>query len=93
MTKVIMNIDKQSNIMFDCMNHADDHDVCTIISTLCNVLVEECFAIGNEPTVYNPGHVRIDITEAPYPAIEVFRAVGKQIQRVSIQNPDHVKIY
>ena len=93
MTKVIMNIDEHSNIMFDCINHADDHDVCTIISTLCNVLVEECFAIDKEPTVYNAGHVRIDITEAPYPVVEVFRVVGRQFNRVAIQNPDYIKIY
>lgn len=93
MTKVIMIIDEHSNIMFDCMNHADDHDVCTIVSTLCNVLVEECFTLGKEPTTYHEGHVRIDLSEAPYPAIEVFRAVGKQLERVEHKYPDYVRIY
>ena len=93
MTKVVFNYEKNGDILFDCMNHADDHDVCTIISTLCNVLVEECFAVDSEPTVYNPGHVRIDLYEASYPTLEVFRVVEKQIQHVAKQNPDFVKIY
>lgn len=93
MTKVIMMISKNGTVMFDCLNHSDDHDVCTIVSTLCNVLVEACFQSGHEPTVYNKGHVRIDITEAPYPTLETFRIVDKLLRAVAEQNPDFVKIY
>ena len=92
MTKVMMTIDDISGIFFDCMNHADDHDACTIMSTLCNVLVEECFRSGSEPTIYNKGHVRIDM---PYSdeAFHVFRAVEGVMKQAARQQPEHIKIY
>ena len=93
MTKVIMNIDKQGNIMFDCINHAEDHDACTIMSTLSNVLVEASCRAGVEPTIYNKGHVRIDLYEANYPTIEVFRIVDAVIRQAAEQHPDHIKVY
>ena len=93
MTKVIMNIDRHGNIMFDCLSHSDDHDVCTIISTLCNVLVEACLGAGYEPTMYAKGHVRIDMNKAPYPTTEVFRTVGRVMHQVAEQNPEHIRIY
>lgn len=93
MTKVILNIDKSGNIMFDCLNHADDHDACTIVSTLCNVLVEACFQAGSEPTVYNPGHVRIDLFDADFNTLEIFRIVHKVMQQAAEQHPDFIRIY
>ena len=92
MTKVMINIDDISGIFFDCINHADDHDACTIMSTLCNVLVAECFRQGKEPTIYNKGHVRIDL---PYSdeAFEVFAAVEEAMKQAAKQHPDHIKIY
>ena len=92
MTKVMMNIDEISGIFFDCINHAEDHDACTIMSTLCNVLVEECFHEGCEPTIYNKGHVRIDM---PYSesAYKVFRIVEGVMHQAADQHPDHIKIY
>lgn len=92
MTKVMMNIDDISGIFFDCINHADDHDACTIMSTLCNVLVAECFRQDREPTIYNKGHVRIDM---PYSdaAFEVFAAVEEAMRQAMHQHPDHIKIY
>jgi hypothetical protein len=93
MTKIIMNIDKDSNIMFDCQNHADDHDVCTIISTLCNVLVEATFRADYEPTIYNPGHVRIDIPKAQDDTLEIFETVMGVIKQAARQHPEFIKIY
>ena len=93
MTKVMMNKDKHNNIMFDCQNHADDYDVCTIVSTLCNVLVESCFRAGGEPTIYNPGHVRIDITKAQEDTVEVFETVFEVMKQAAKQHPDYIKIY
>lgn len=92
MTKVMINIDDISGIFFDCQMHSGDHDACTIISTLCNVLVEECFRQDREPTIYNPGHVRIDM---PYSdaAYEVFAAVEEVMQQAARQHPEHIKIY
>lgn len=93
MTKVMMNIDIDNTIMFDCQNHADNYDVCTIISTLCNVLVEACFRAGEEPTIYNPGHVRIDITKAHNDTLEIFETVKAVMEQAARQNPEFIKIY
>lgn len=92
MTKVMMNFDEMSGIFFDCINHADDHDACTIVSTLCNVLVEACFRAGHEPTTYNPGHVRIDMPSTPE-TLEVFRTVQFVMTQAAEEHPDFIKIY
>lgn len=92
MTKVMMNIDELNGIFFDCINHAEDHDACTIMSTLCNILVETCFRADCEPTIYNKGHVRIDM---PYSdsAKEIFQTVEAVMRQAASQHPDHIKIY
>jgi len=93
MTKVIMDIHEDGSIFFDCENHSDDYDVCTIVSTLCNVLVVASNRANFEPTEYKPGHVRIYIPKAEYPLIETFRAVEDTLKEVQKQNPKYVKIY
>lgn len=93
MTKVILNIDESSRLMFDCINHSDDHDVCTIVSTLCNVLVAEADRIDIEPTVYNKGHVRIDIPFADQITQIVFQDVMRCIQEAEHQNPQYLRVY
>ena len=93
MTKVMMHINKAGDIMYDCQTHAGDHDACIIMSTLSNVLVEATFMAGKEPTTYNPGHVRIDIFDADYPTLEVFRAVMGVIKQAAEQHPEFIKIY
>ncbi len=92
MTKVIMNIDPISGIMFDCMNHAGDHDACTIMATLTNVLVEATDMAGYVPKVYEKGHVRIDLP-AGTGTDTVFRAVGEVMQQAAEQYPEYIKIY
>lgn len=93
MTKVMLRIDENGLIFFDCLNHCNDYTVCAIISTLANVLVEACYRAGHEPTIYNKGHVRIDIPKAEYPTIEVFRIVDKGFRQVAEQYPDLVRLY
>ena len=94
MTKVIMNFDEDGSIMFDCLNHSGDYDVCTIASTLTNVLVEAVFDIGREPTTYNPGHVRIDVPAMyAHKVRDTFRIVKKVFDRVQKQYPENIKIY
>lgn len=93
MTKAILTIDESSNLMFDCIHHADDHDSCTIMSTLCNVLVQRVLDMGDEPTVYNKGHVRIDISNADQETMTVFRTVYKQMEQAAKQAPDFIRIY
>ena len=93
MTKVMLNADDLGGVFYDCMNHSGDHDVCTVMSTLSNVLVEACFRAGCEPTEYNPGHVRIDMEQADPMTVELFRTVGSVIEKFAKQYPDYVKIY
>ena len=93
MTKVMMNIDRQNNIMFDCVNHADEYDACTIVSTLCNVLVEAADRADCEPTIYNPGHVRLDISKAQNDTLEIFETVMTVMKQAADQHPEFIKIY
>lgn len=93
MTKVMMNIDRQNNIMFDCVNHADNYDACTIVSTLCNVLVEASCRADCEPTIYNPGHVRLDIPKAQNDTLEIFETVMAVMKQAADQHPEFIKIY
>jgi hypothetical protein len=93
MTKVIMNIDPiSSSIMYDCLNHSSDYDTCTIISTLTNVLVETATRLCHPPSIYEKGHVRIDM---PYSekAAWMFETVFAVIQQAAEQNPEHIRIY
>ena len=93
MTKVMMNADPISGIFYDCLNHADDHDACTIISTLSNVLVQACFDADCEPTEYSKGHVRIDMPSVDEKTIYLFDEVFKVIKSAARQHPDHIKLY
>lgn len=93
MTKVMMHLENYNEIYFDCVNHSDDHDVCTIVSTLCNVLVMACNRARWKPSVYEEGHVMIDIPNASLGLQEVFYAVKNVFEEVAEQNPDNVKLY
>ena len=94
MTKAIMDADPlQRTIMFDCSNHAGDHDACTIMATLCNVLVEATFLAGEEPALYDKGHVRIDISGADDNTLHLFNAVWNVMKQAAEQQPDYIKLY
>lgn len=94
MTKAIMDADPLARtIMFDCQNHAGDEDACTIMATLCNVLVEASFRAGQSPTTYKPGHVRIDIAEADDKTLHVFNTVWSVMKQAADQQPSHIKLY
>lgn len=92
MTKVIFNI-KPDMAYFDCLQHSEDHDVCTIVSTLCNVLVAECMRSGVAPKVYAPGHVCISAEKVDAKCIEVFEAVHTVFAQVEEQHSENVKLY
>lgn len=93
MTKVILNINEDGTIYYDCLNHADDHDACIIMSTLSNVLVCAAGRVGHGPIIYEPGHVHIEVDDAPYPTAEIFRTVEVLIEQAAEQYPDYIKIY
>lgn len=97
MTKVMFDV-HDYGLMFDCMNHADDHDVCTVVSTLCNVLIAACkfYRKDFKPTEYGKGHVRIDLefTEnSAMTVMAVFTSVMAVMEELSKQNPKYLKIY
>lgn len=94
MTKIIMDADHLSRtIMFDCQNHADNYDACTIISTLTNVLVEASMRAKCSPTAYGKGHVRLDIDNADDNTLYVFDTVYEVMKQAADQHPDYIKIY
>ena len=79
MTTVKLNV-SDKDICFECVNHADDHDACTIYSTLCNVLVSACIPYGIMPKVYEPGHVIIVVHEYTEKVLAVFQAVYRTFE-------------
>ena len=93
MTKAILTIDESSNLMFDCENHAGDHDACTIMATLCNVLVTRTLKLKREPTTYTPGHVRLDIPNADLETITIFQTVYETMEQAAKLQPEFIKIY
>ena len=93
MTKAILTMDESSNLMFDCINHADDHDACTIASTLCNALVVGAERKGYEPTIYNSGHVRLDIMHADAETVYLFQTVYQTLQEAAQQHPEYIRTY
>lgn len=93
MTKAMLHIDPKEGIYFDCLNHAGDYDVCTIVSTLCNVLVASCLRRNIEPRTYESGHVTLDINRAEKSLTEVFNAVWDVFKQVAEQHPDCVELY
>lgn len=94
MTKVMMDINPLlRTIMFDCQSHADDHDACTIISALTNVLVEASMRAKASPTAYGKGHVRLDISGADDKTIYLFETVLEVMKQAADQQPDYIRIY
>lgn len=95
MTRVTLKTDSHGDIFYDCENHAGDYDVCTIMSTLSNVLVAAALSEGVQPLEYDEdsGHVRIDIDYASAETVKVFDTVMEVIEQVAEQYPDYVKVY
>lgn len=93
MTKEMLTIDSRNNIYFDCRNHADKVDVCIMVSTLCNVLIVACAALGIEPKEDADGHLTFDIAEAPDSLVSVFRTVQKVFYSIEDQFPFYLKVY
>ena len=93
MTQMMMNIDAEGNIYFDCRNHAGKVDVCIMASTLCNVLIMACKALGIEPKEEADAHITFDIIEAPDSLVQTFKAVHKVFCEIENQFPFYMKVY
>lgn len=93
MTKVLLDIKDNGEVFFDCYNHAGDHDVCTVTSTLSGVLVIEAQKCGIEPSHYEEGHVNIYLPISEDKNREVFKTVREVFLQLEEQNPEHIKVY
>ena len=93
MTKILLIINAEEGIIhFECLDHSEDHDTCTIVSTLCNVLFAECERIGVAPKLNGPS-VKINITDPGSETIEVFQVVQKVLEECYKQNKRYMKLY
>ena len=93
MTKVMFVQNDDGTVYFDCLNHAGDESVCTIVSTLCNVAVQACLRCGHEIKLYEPGHVTIMVPKGSFPLNETLSTVMDVMGAVQEQHPDYIKIY
>jgi hypothetical protein len=94
MTKVIISMGEDGGaFFFDCENHSGDHDVCTITSTLCNVVVARCQEKGYKIDEYREGHVRIAGNRCDEQTNAVLRSVLRVFEQVQEQNPGALKVY
>lgn len=93
-TKVIINVGEDGGaFFFDCENHSGDHDVCTIASTLCNVVVARCLERGYKIDAYEPGHVRIAGDHCDEQTSTILRTVLSVFEQVQEQTPRLLKVY
>ena len=92
-TKVIFDIKDNGEVYFDCLNHASDHDVCTIVTTLCDVLVAEALMLNHEPDKYEKGHINIYLPATERHHREVFKAVKMVFEHIEDEHPGQVKVY
>lgn len=93
MTKIIFNVKENGEIFFDCENHSGDHDVCTIVSTLCNVLVRATEKADLVVDEYESGHVRIYIPQTKSCLREQFLTILDIFEELQTENPKYIKIY
>ena len=94
MTKEKMYIDTEAKeIYFDCIDHADNKDVCIMCSTLSNVLICACRRANIEPTKDEDGHLTISVPKATDTLISVFKAVQDVFDEVEYQFPFQLKVY
>lgn len=93
MTKIIFNVKEDGEIFFECENHSGEHDVCTIVSTLCNVLVRATEKQKLAIDKYEEGHVRIYIPQAKPCLKEQFIVILNMLEELAGDNPNYIKIY
>lgn len=93
MTKILMVINEEDKSIYcEMLEHSEDHDTCTIVSTLSNVLIAECLRIGVEPKLNGPS-VKLILSECEEKTMEVFRVVKDVLIEAEKQNKRYMKIY
>jgi len=91
MTRVTITIDK-GICYLDCIEHSEDHDVCTIVSSVLNVILMS-YPDDYEPEIYEPGHVRIMDNNASEETKAVFKAAKRTLQALAMQEPKYIKVF
>lgn len=91
MTQVTISIDRDTCYL-DILEHAGNHDVCTIVSTVANVILMH-YPNDFEPEIWQPGHVRIMDCHANEETKAVFRAAKKTLQGLALQEPGYIVVY
>lgn len=71
--------------------HAGDHDVCTIISTITN-MVAAALPEGVEPDIYEDGHVMIKRDAAERRVIAVTEVAETMFKELEAEYPEHIKV-
>ena len=94
MTRVTFKF-SDNEIYCECENHAGDHDICTICSTLCNVLVCENMRYGINPIIYEPAHVVIlgdeRQKEVFIAVLETFRVLSETSDCVGVKVQGNIR--
>lgn len=75
----------------DVKGHAGDHDVCTAISTITNMVVA-ALPEGVEPDIYEEGHVMVKRDVAERRVIEVTAVAEKMFKELEEQHPGCLKV-
>lgn len=93
MSKVIITIEGDGNIYFEVVNHSENYDVCTIVSTLCNVMIKAMERHKFPVLTQEEGHVRIIVNHADDALVELTKTIRDTFYEVEDQHPYFVKVY
>lgn len=93
MTRVIFHVGGGSAYI-DINMHSGDHDVCTMISTIANVIICGTEERGNIVTkVYEPGHVRMCGEHIDTHDMHILEAARTALECIEDEHPEHIRIY
>lgn len=90
MTRVTIS-HRWPSVFVDVDGHAGDHDVCTIISTVCNMIVM-ALPENVEPEIYSDGRVRIIRDAAERKLIDVVMTAEDVFRELQDRYPDCIKV-
>lgn len=77
------------SVYYECKNHAGDHDLCTIISTISNMIVS-ALPEGVMPDKYESGHVLIQRVMPERQLLEVVKTAEKVLRGLAEDNPKYI---
>lgn len=94
MTKISLNITREDGpLWFDARGHADNREVCGMVSSILNFLTVYMSEQGFTPTIYESGHLQFDIYMSNIHINKVFRAAALTLEALENQYPENLKVY